>query len=84
MFISLARAVAWVRLRACSFRKMLFTWDLTVLVETNSLAAICRFDSPAAMSASTSSSRSLKGSARRPSVVGFAASCSKAARSFAR
>jgi ATP/maltotriose-dependent transcriptional regulator MalT len=65
-------------LRACSFRKRLFTWDLTVLVEMNSLAEISRFDSPAAMSASTSNSRSLKGSARRSSVGDVAASCSKA------
>ena len=50
----MARAAAWVRLRAFSLRKMLFTWVLTVLVETKSLPAISALESPAATSASTS------------------------------
>src|ERR687897_1406690 len=41
---------------------MFLMWVLTVLNATNSSEAICRFDLPAASRASTSSSRSLKGS----------------------
>jgi hypothetical protein len=56
-------------------------WVLTVLTETKSLLAISPFDSPEAMSASTSSSRSL--SSDSCSFVA-ASSCARAARSFAR
>ena len=54
-----------------------------MLVETKSLVAISPFDSPAAISASTSVSRPLKGSGSRPSAFAVAFSFGKADRSFA-
>ena len=67
---SWACATAWVRLAAPSLPRMWLTCFLAVSSATTSCLAICLFAMPAASNPSTSSSRSVSGSANPATTTG--------------